>query len=140
MLRLVWRKLRELVERLRRKDPDPQRKDPREVERQRKEREKRELMEEAQGDGVKLDPDKVVEIGKDPNGKIVFLEEGGVNPRAGKEAGLAHVMKHKDEFVAEGIPRGQDRRGRAPRGHGGPLYGVLPGQTAGTADLRGRVR
>ncbi|MFI9811371.1 WXG100-like domain-containing protein [Saccharothrix variisporea] len=104
VLRLVWRKLKELVERLRRKDPDPQRKNPREVERQRKEREKRELIEEAQRDGVKLDPDKVVEIGKDPNGKIVFLEEGGVNPRTGKEAGLAHVMKHKDEFVAGGIP------------------------------------
>ena len=104
VLRMAWRKLKELVDRLRRKDPDPQHKDPREVDRQRREREKQELIDEALRDGVKLDPEKVVEIGKDPNGKIVFLEEGGVNPRTGREAGLAHVMKHKDEFVTAGIP------------------------------------
>jgi hypothetical protein len=104
VLRMAWRKLKELVDRLRRKDPDPQHKDPREVERQRREKEKQELIAEAQDNGVKISSDKVVEIGRDPNGKIVFLEEGGVNPRTNKESGLAHVMKHKDEFTAAGIP------------------------------------
>ncbi|QFZ16951.1 WXG100 family type VII secretion target [Saccharothrix syringae] len=107
VLCLVWRKLKELADKLRRRDSDPQRKDPREAERQRREQEKQELIAEAQENGVKISPEKVVEIGRDPNGKIVFLEEGGTNPRTNKESGLAHVMKHREEFVAAGIPEGE---------------------------------
>jgi RHS repeat-associated protein len=61
------------------------------------------LIGEAQGNGVNISADKVVQIGKDPNGKIVFLEVGGQNPRTRKWAGLAHVLEHKNEFIDKGI-------------------------------------
>ncbi|MEU4446485.1 hypothetical protein AB0K14_34550 [Actinosynnema sp. NPDC050801] len=78
-----------MVYRLRRKDPDPRHKDPRDADRQRREQEKQELTVGAEdNNGVKISPDKVDEIGRDPN----------------KGSGLAYVMKHKDEFTAAGIP------------------------------------
>ncbi|MCC8251280.1 hypothetical protein [Saccharothrix luteola] len=77
VLRMTWRKLKELVDRLRRKDPDPQHKDPRELDRQRREQEKQELIAEAQDNGVKISPDKVVEIGRDPTGRSSFWRREG---------------------------------------------------------------
>ncbi|MEV6228505.1 hypothetical protein AB0L88_11620 [Saccharopolyspora shandongensis] len=60
------------------------------------------LIEEALAQGHKISPDKVAEIGKDPNGRIVWLEEG----KGGKGgAGLEHVYEHEKEFTDRGIPR-----------------------------------
>jgi hypothetical protein len=58
-----------------------------------------ELLEELAANGVKHDPDKVILIGKDGDGKIVFLESGNA------KAGLQHVMDHADQFTDIGVPR-----------------------------------
>lgn len=48
---------------------------------------------------IKHNPEEIVRIARQPNGKIVFLEEG--NPKAG----LQHIIKrHGDEFASKGIP------------------------------------
>jgi uncharacterized protein YukE len=57
------------------------------------------LLEELAANGVKHDPEKVVLIGKDGDGRIVFLESG--NPKAG----LQHVMDHADQFADIGVPK-----------------------------------
>jgi hypothetical protein len=58
-----------------------------------------ELLAELAANGVKHDPDKVILIGKDGDGKIVFLESGN------SKAGLQHVMDHADQFTDIGVPR-----------------------------------
>jgi uncharacterized protein YukE len=58
-----------------------------------------ELLEELAANGVKHDPDKVILIGKDGDGKIVFLESGNA------DAGLQHVMEHANQFADIGVPR-----------------------------------
>ncbi len=58
-----------------------------------------ELLAELAANGVKHDPDKVILIGKDGGGKIVFLESGNA------KAGLQHVMDHADQFTDIGVPR-----------------------------------
>jgi uncharacterized protein YukE len=58
-----------------------------------------ELLAELAANGVKHDPDKVILIGKDGDGKIVFLESGNA------KAGLQHVMDHADQFTDIGVPR-----------------------------------
>ncbi|MBP0460229.1 WXG100-like domain-containing protein [Streptomyces montanisoli] len=64
--------------------------------------EREELIQELQGKGVKFSPDKVVRIGRDADGKVVFLEEG--NGRAG----LQHVIEeHAQDFANKGVPEGE---------------------------------
>jgi len=58
-----------------------------------------ELLEELAANGVKHDPDKVLLIGKDADGKIIFLESGNA------KAGLQHVMDHADQFADIGVSR-----------------------------------
>jgi uncharacterized protein YukE len=58
-----------------------------------------ELLEELAANGVKHDPEKVILIGKDGDGKIVFLESGNA------DAGLQHVMEHANQFADIGVPR-----------------------------------
>jgi uncharacterized protein YukE len=58
-----------------------------------------ELLAELAANGVKHDPDKVILIGKDGDGKIVFLESGNA------DAGLQHVMEHANQFADIGVPR-----------------------------------
>jgi hypothetical protein len=66
------------------------------------------LVNEVKAAGLKIDEDSVLQIGRDPNGKIVWLEEGGINPRTGNEVGLRHIVnQHGDEFEKAGIPRGE---------------------------------
>lgn len=63
------------------------------------------LIAEASSNGAKINSDDVVTIGKDPNGRIVWLEEGGINPRTGRESGLQHIInEHADDFNRQGIP------------------------------------
>lgn len=59
------------------------------------------LIEEARQQGHKINPDDVVHIGKDQNGKIVWLEKGN------DSAGLGHMMgdKRVAEFEKAGIPK-----------------------------------
>lgn len=62
------------------------------------------LIDEAKAAGVKISPDNVVTIGRDPGGRIVWLEKGGINPRTEKESGLAHIInEHGPEFEKAGI-------------------------------------
>ncbi len=56
-----------------------------------------ELLNELVANGVKHNPDDIIFIGRDANGKIVFLEKGS------SSAGLEHVLKHKADFVKNGI-------------------------------------
>ncbi|GAA1295621.1 hypothetical protein GCM10009634_50430 [Saccharothrix xinjiangensis] len=103
----------------------------------------RALIEEARRGGVKMKADEVVQIGRDPNQRIVFLEEGGVNPRTRKEAGLVHVMTHKNQFVAAGIPA--DRIGEvvhraATEGrYTGYCQGTPPGRPIFEVEYGGRT-
>jgi hypothetical protein len=61
------------------------------------------LIEEARASGVRINDDAVIRIGKDPNGKIIWLEQGGINPRSGKSAGLQHVLdEHESNFAHVG--------------------------------------
>ncbi|MER7011248.1 WXG100 family type VII secretion target [Saccharopolyspora sp. NPDC000359] len=56
------------------------------------------LIEEALAQGHKISPDKVVEIGKDPNGRIVWLEEG----KGGEGGrGLEHIHERHDKDFAK---------------------------------------
>ncbi len=59
------------------------------------------LFAELREAGIKHSPEKVVRIAKQPDGKIVFLEEG----KAGKKgSGLAHIIEqHRDDFARRGI-------------------------------------
>lgn len=56
------------------------------------------LIDEVISKGEKISSDKVVMITKDPNGKIVWLEEGN------DQSGLAHIIdRHGHEFYGKGI-------------------------------------
>jgi len=56
------------------------------------------LLDELRASGVKFSPDKIVAIGRDPNGKIIFLEIGD------SKSGLQHIVnRHASEFAQVGI-------------------------------------
>ncbi|MEH2274622.1 MAG: hypothetical protein V7K40_07370 [Nostoc sp.] len=53
--------------------------------------------------GIKHSPEKVVQIAKQADGKIVFLEEGKACRRG---RGLAHILeRHQEDFARRGISR-----------------------------------
>jgi uncharacterized protein YukE len=90
-----------------------------------------ELLEELASNGVKHDPDKVLLIGKNSDGKIIFLEDGNA------KAGLQHVMDHADQFADIGVPREKVSQfvfdaattgkvvGYQGKGTGRPIYELL---------------
>ena len=103
------------------------------------------LIAEAQSDGLKLDSDSVIEIGKDPNGRFVWLEEGGVNPRSGKEAGLQHIVnEHADDFARQGIAESEIPRvvhEAATRGeYTGRIQGRPPGRPIFAIEYDGKAK
>ncbi|WP_334024292.1 hypothetical protein [Nocardia terpenica] len=55
------------------------------------------LIQELDQTGIKFNPEKIVQIGKDSDGKVIFLEQG--NDRAG----LQHVLKHAGDFANKGV-------------------------------------
>lgn len=56
------------------------------------------LIDEVISKGEKINPDKVLLIAKDPNGKIIWLEQGT------KKSGLEHIIdRHGNEFHGKGI-------------------------------------
>ena len=60
--------------------------------------EKAALITELNQASIKHTPEKIVRIAKQPNGKIVFLEEGNT------EAGLQHILEeHLEQFADFGI-------------------------------------
>ncbi|KYC42211.1 hypothetical protein WA1_19700 [Scytonema hofmannii PCC 7110] len=60
--------------------------------------EKTALIKELSLLGIKHTPEKIVRIARQPDGKIVFLEEGNT------EAGLQHILEnHFDQFTDVGI-------------------------------------
>ncbi|WP_131769674.1 WXG100 family type VII secretion target [Candidatus Protofrankia californiensis] len=60
------------------------------------------LMAELAASGVKHTPEEIIQIGRDPAGRIVFLEQG--NERAGFE----HILRrHQSEFEQAGIAKDQ---------------------------------
>jgi hypothetical protein len=66
------------------------------------------LIDEVRLSGRKITPENVVSIGRDPTGRIVWLEKGGLNPVTKREAGLAHIIKeHGAQFEKAGIPPDQ---------------------------------
>lgn len=62
---------------------------------------KGELISEVKAKGYKISGEKVLAIGKDKDGKIVWLEEGRLEP---KPSGYAHILdKHDNQFNENGI-------------------------------------
>ncbi|WP_218846922.1 hypothetical protein [Psychromicrobium silvestre] len=60
------------------------------------------LMSELEAQGVKFNAEKIVNIFRDPHGKVIFLEEGN------NASGLQHILnKHGTQFAAEGISEGE---------------------------------
>ena len=60
-----------------------------------------ELLAELAANGVKHTPESIVAIGRDANGRVVFLEQGTTGRRG---AGLRHIIKdHEFEFLQRGI-------------------------------------
>ena len=56
------------------------------------------LIDEVLANGNKISPEEVVMITRDPNGKIVWLEQGN------KSSGLEHIIdRHGHEFNGKGI-------------------------------------
>ncbi|MCC3314773.1 hypothetical protein [Nocardia africana] len=62
--------------------------------------ERDEMIRQLEQEGVKFDPDKIVQIGRDADGKVIFLEEGN------KRAGLQHILSHSGDFANKGVPEG----------------------------------
>ncbi|MCW2641340.1 MAG: hypothetical protein JWP76_3646 [Dactylosporangium sp.] len=60
---------------------------------------RQELLDELARQGIKHNPDDIVEIGKNEAGKIVFLENGN------SRAGLEHIKgRHAQDFANMGVP------------------------------------
>lgn len=60
----------------------------------------RALINEVIDSGEKISPEKVVLITRDPNGKIVWLEEGNAS------SGLEHIIdRHEHDFNRRGIAK-----------------------------------
>ncbi|HMJ77425.1 MAG TPA: RHS repeat-associated core domain-containing protein, partial [Iamia sp.] len=58
------------------------------------------LYDELTAAGIKFNPEKVVRIGRDGSGRIVWLEQGS------SASGLRHILeRHGDEFLGIGIAR-----------------------------------
>lgn len=63
--------------------------------------EKEALIKELEQNGVKFCRENIVEIGRDPDGKVVFLEKGN------DTAGLQHILSHSGDFANKGIPENE---------------------------------
>ncbi|WP_211339579.1 WXG100-like domain-containing protein [Nocardia mexicana] len=63
--------------------------------------EREQLIQELESQGIKFDRDKIVQIGRDSDGKVVFLEQGN------SRAGLQHILSHGDDFANKGIPENE---------------------------------
>jgi Flp pilus assembly pilin Flp len=101
------------------------------------------LLDELAKSGVKHDPTAVERIGKTPDGKLVFLEQGKGKMDSPKPSGLEHILEdHGDDFQRAGIPRDQVPDavmaavtngkvvGYQGKGTGRPIYEVtIDGQT-----------
>ncbi|GIM94222.1 eCIS core domain-containing protein [Paractinoplanes toevensis] len=85
---------------------------------------RQDLIDELARNGVKHNPEDILEIGKDPSGKIIFLEKGN------SRAGLQHILeRHAQDFANVGVPA--DKVGRLV------FEAVVSGQVVGTT---GRTR
>ena len=72
--------------------------------------EEEDLIQEAIAQGKKINPKKVIFIIRDPNGRIVWLEEGEteeeVKDKSKKPAGLKHILgRHALSFQDLGVER-----------------------------------
>ncbi|APU20272.1 hypothetical protein UA75_11300 [Actinoalloteichus sp. GBA129-24] len=63
------------------------------------------LIAEARRQGLKISAEEVRFIGVDPNGRIVWIENGWHDEESNEGAGLAHIMSHANEFTEKGIGR-----------------------------------
>jgi hypothetical protein len=85
-------KLKEILNRLRGRTDEPPRRPPSGESRQN-------LLDELKRQGIKHNPDDIVEIGRNEAGQIVFLEKGT------SRAGLQHITeRHAGEFANIGVP------------------------------------
>jgi hypothetical protein len=106
--------------------------------------EKARLIEQLQESGTKVDPEAVVRIGADPNGRIVWIEEGGVNPNTGRSSGLHHVMeKHGDQFAQHGVAAADVpelvQRAATEGRYTGYLQGAKPGRPIFEVEFNGQT-
>lgn len=102
------------------------------------------LMDELASSGVKYNPNDVVAVTRNADGKLVWLENGS------SQAGLTHILNHADDFAAKGISIGQLPEfitkavsegkivGYQGKGTGRPIYEVnFNGQTQRVAVTTG---
>lgn len=63
------------------------------------------LIDEVQANGNKINPDEVIGITKNDDGKIIWLEDGHLAGSSGaKPSGLAHILDaHEKDFNRKGI-------------------------------------
>lgn len=60
------------------------------------------MLQELKDNGTKFSPDKVVSVGRDAEGRVVFMEQGNA------KAGLQHIIdEHAQDFANKGIPEDQ---------------------------------
>lgn len=92
----------------------------------------RQLIDEVIANGWKISPNKVVAITRDPNDKIIWLEEGHLGEHP---SGLAHILtEHGAQFNEKGISNSEIPQylmiavkygtivGYQGRGKGRPIY------------------
>ncbi|WP_223879890.1 hypothetical protein [Paenibacillus spiritus] len=102
------------------------------------------LMDELANSGVKYNPNDVVAVTRNADGKLVWIENGN------SQAGLNHILNHADDFAAKGISQGQLPEfitkavsggkivGYQGKGTGRPIYEVsFNGQTQRVAITTG---
>jgi len=93
---------------------------------------KNKLLDELAAQGIKHEPEDIIAIWKNAEGKIIFLEKGN------KNAGLAHIIgEHGPEFAQAGITEAEipsllqeavtngTRIGSQGKGSGRAIYEVL---------------
>jgi hypothetical protein len=61
--------------------------------------ERTELLSKLTNQAIKFSASDVINIGKNAEGKIIFMETGSA------KAGLKHILNHAEEFEAIGIPK-----------------------------------
>ncbi|KAA9002139.1 hypothetical protein F4V43_13520 [Paenibacillus spiritus] len=101
-------------------------------------------MDELANSGVKYNPNDVVAVTRNADGKLVWIENGN------SQAGLNHILNHADDFAAKGISQGQLPEfitkavsggkivGYQGKGTGRPIYEVsFNGQTQRVAITTG---
>jgi hypothetical protein len=94
-----------------------------------------ELIAELKASGAKFDPTKIIDITRDPDGTIVWLEEGN------SSAGFQHIVeRHALDFQSRGIPVNEIPEAIFTAINEGEIIGTARGGTIYEFYYAGRVQ